>query len=30
MEAQTEEAMRQARREVRRQRYEGEGGMGYY
>jgi hypothetical protein len=30
MEAQTEEAMRQARREVRRQRYEEEGGMGYY
>ena len=30
MEARNEEAMRQARREVRRRRYGGEGGMGYY
>ena len=30
MEARNEEAIRQARREVRRRRYEGEGGMGYY
>jgi hypothetical protein len=30
MEARNEEAIRQARREARRRRYEGEGGMGYY